>query len=236
MWQVQKNLAWIALAVLIFACDQSAETPQKPQRDYFPMETSQYRIYSVEEIKYILSVPETLNYDLKVVTSESFINDQGGRTFVLHRYRRSNGGEWIPDETWSAFMRQEKAIVMRGNIPYVVLEFPVEEGRKWNGNAFNLQTHFYTGEPADEYVITSIDETVELAGETFLNCAVVQQEDDEDPILYKDVRMETYAPGVGLISKQTIQLKYCSRDACLGQKQIEEGLIYNQTLVEYGQE
>jgi hypothetical protein len=235
--QVKKIVCWLVIILFAWSCDQSGETDTRQYGlDFFPLEVGRYSIYSSEEIRYALSEPETIRYDLKVVATESFANDEGGETFVLHRYRRSDGGEWMPDETWSAFVRQNQAIVSQGNVPYVVLEFPLEEGMRWNGNAYNTARKFYTGTDTDEYLVTSVNETVQLGEQTYSDCVVVLQEDEEDDILYKDFRREVYARDIGLIRKETTQLKYCSRDECLGDKIVEDGFILSQSLIEHGQE
>lgn len=237
MTQVKKFVGWLVIVLLTWSCDQSGE-PEIRNTDhaYFPLNVGQYRIYSVDEIRYALSTPETLRYELKVVATESFVNDEGGETYVLHRFRRADGGNWIPDETWSALLRKDQAIVSQGNIPYVVLDFPLEKGRRWNGNTYNNRSQFYTGASTDEYELTSVNESVQLPDQVYADCVVVQQQDEEDPILYKDFRREVYARDIGLIKKETVQLKYCNRDACLGDKLIEEGVIQTQILIGHGEE
>ncbi len=237
MTQVKKFVGWMVIVLLTCSCDQTDETgTRNTHLNYFPLKAGQYRIYSVEEIRFALSTPETLHYDLKVIATDSFINDEGGQTYILHRFRRTDGSNWVPDETWSAFQRQDQMIVSQGNVPYVVLEFPLEKGRRWNGNAYNTIPQFYTGDTTDEYELISVDESVQLGDQTYSHCAVVQQEDEEDPILYKDFRREVYAPDIGLIEKETVQLKYCNRDACLGEKMVEEGTMLTQSLIEHGEE
>lgn len=236
---VKRFVCWVITLLVIASCDPSEESRfRRSDEIYFPLQTGQYRIYYVEEIRYALSVPETISYDLKVVVTDSFTNDEAGTTFVLHRFRSSDGGTWLPDATWSARRLQNEVIISEGNVPYVVLNFPLEKGRKWNGNAYNSQLMFYTDEPDDEYELISTDETLAFDGHSFTRCLAVEQENEEDPILYKDFRLELYAPDVGLIGKETIQLKYCSAEGrgCIGEQIVDEGFIYKQRIIGYGRE
>jgi hypothetical protein len=120
-----------------------------------------------------------------------------------------------------------EAVVAEENISYVKLVFPTGTGRTWNGNKFN------TGE-ADDYDMTLVGQPYALGDQTFDKTLVVGQEDNQDFIVYQDKRSEIFAHGVGLIYKETTQLKYCDKPECLGKQQIESGLIWKQSILSYG--
>jgi hypothetical protein len=71
-------------------------------------------------------------------------------------------------------------------------------------------------------------------GTTFDKTLTVQQENNDDIIVFEDRREEVYARGAGLIQKTITQLHYCTADDCRGQMIIESGTVYKQEIIEYG--
>jgi hypothetical protein len=229
---------WMVL--LLLSCESQEDNyPIFTDSEYFPLESGFYHLYDVTEVRYALSVPETLQYELKVLVLDSFKNGTGELSYVLKRSKRTDvNAEWTPLETWSAQLNQNEVIVSEGNIPYVVLDFPLVEKKSWDGNKYNNQTNPVSGENDDSYDLIQVDEPFDINGSSFPDCVTVSQEDNQEFIVYFDRRYEVYSRHVGLISKNITQLKYCN-DAdrnCIGQQIVDEGVIYQQTLKQYGKE
>lgn len=215
--------------VIIVACDSNESKPSDIGLNYFPLRTGFFQIYSVESIQYSeVSDPVTLNYELKTEVVDSFPSgDQ--ITYVIHRSKRQNpSSDWEALDTWSARMNDREVVVNEGNTAYAKLLFPVHNGLLWNGNQYNsLGT--------DEFELLDVNESFSLAGgTTFDNTLTVQQEDNEDFIVALDQRKEVYAKDAGLIYKEITQLEYCTADNCRGQQIVENGIVYKQSLKEYG--
>jgi hypothetical protein len=233
-----KLFVLVFFSTVAWRCGDSDEKrPVLSDFEYFPLLTGSYFEYDVEEIRYALSIPETIQYDLRIVVADSFQNTSGTMTYVLHRAMRpAPGSAWEPLETWSARINGRQVILSEGNVPYVVLNFPAQKGNQWNGNSFNNEISPFTGNNEDIYMITEVGTSCVFPGVSYSDCLTIIQEDDEDPVLYVDKRSEQYVRKVGLVMKETIQLKYCTNEGqgCLGQQIVEEGVIYKQILKEYG--
>lgn len=229
----------ILVAFTVISCGGDDPVHREADAAYFPLRKGWYQLYSVDEIVYTLGEPETLAYDLRVVVADSFANDLGGYTYVLHRSRRNAGAAaWQNLDTWSVRLTSQDVIVNEENTPYVMLRFPFSEGSTWNGNAYNNEINPNTNTPEDLYTLSDIGKAYVVGDKTFNDCATVTMEDNEEFIVYFDKRIAVYSRGIGLVYQETTQLHYCTDtdQGCIGQQIVESGIIYKQTIQDYGME
>ena len=196
---------------------------------YFPLEKGLYHIYAVNEVRYSTSPdPEVLNYEVMTEVVDSFPSAKGQYLYVIHRKRRTSETDpWELIGTWSARRDESEVIVSEGNTSFVKVKFPLRDDTRWNGNAFNSLGQ-------DEYELKDIHQPMELSGITFENTMTVEQERNNDIIVFRDERIEIYALDVGLVYKEIIQLNYCTDDNCLGQQKVEHGTEMKMVIKGYG--
>ena len=214
---------------MLAACEAEKPQPVDAGSNYFPLKTGTYRIYDVQEVTYAQAVAaETETYELRMQVTDSFAAADGRIRYVIYRSKRDGqSGEWQEIGTWSAYNDNEGVVVMEGNMPYVKLAFPVRTGIRWNGNALNN-----LGD--DEYEFMEVGKPLEVKGTTFEETAVVEEELNDDPIVFRDERSEIYAAGIGLIMRKVTQLHYCTNDSCLGQQVVDYGVEMTMEIKEYG--
>jgi len=220
---------FLVLLTLLSACgDEKVVTPG-PGDAYFPLEKGIFQVYTVKEVLYsVAENPVQLNYELQCEVVDSFPSGNGEYTYVVHRsIRPGEGDEWEMLDTWSVRKNQREIVVSEGNTAFVKIRFPLRPENVWDGNVFNSM-----GE--DEYSLKGIHQPAEVNGMTFENTLTVEQELNEDPIVFHDERTEVYAMNVGLVYKKTVQLNYCTADACLGQQKVDEGRELQMLIKEYG--
>ncbi len=224
-------LKYLPLAlIMFFACGKDDFSPIDAGRDYFPLQKGLYQIYNIDSTGYSqTSQPVNRQYQIMVEVTDSFPSSGPSYTYVLSRsIRASEAALWRNLDTWSVKIVNGEAIVSEGNTPYVKLFFPVETGNSWDGNKFNTLGQ-------DDYDLIDVNKPFTLEhGIIFELTLTVQQELNDDPIVFQDIRKEVYARGVGLIHKEINQLTYCTDDSCLGQQIIESGILYKQEIIEYG--
>ncbi len=220
------------ILILIIGCESTIELDQKASgQAFYPLTTGEYREYKIQEIKYtILNPPDTINYFLKEQVGDSFINQTGGLTYTLSRFKRNDDIiSWEIDSVWTVIKSETKVVVSENNIPFTKLVFPVSDQKRWDGNAFNtMEEELYTYE--DVYQPFSLNDM------DFNSTLKVIQEYNPDSIVMKDQRSEIYAENVGLIYKESIILHYCTENECLGKQIIEQGIDFKQELIGYGYE
>jgi hypothetical protein len=227
---VKQFLTCLLVLFLAAACDTEDRRPADIGKDYLPATVGTYQIYAVDETQYnaISGAMTELHYQLKTEVVDSLPSTGGNTTYVIYRSTRNTDNDpWTYLDTWSMRMTDTEAVVSEENLSYVKLVFPAGNGRTWNGNKFN------NGDQ-DDYDMTLVDKAYSVDGQNFDKTLTVNQEDNQDFIVYQDKRSEVFARGVGLIYKETTQLKYCDKPECLGRQQVESGLIWKQSILSYG--
>jgi hypothetical protein len=204
-----------------------------------------YRIYHVMETQISAYNNETeVEYDVKTVVVDSFVNVSGSYSYIIHRFKReSETDPWESLDTWTARVNQREVVITEGSTPFVRLTFPMKNGRSWNGNAYNnLESgEFCEGDSftsCDLYELDHVKQsfTTTLGQLSFENTVEVIQNNSPDLITKYDIRKEIYALDVGLVYKHSTVLNYCTIGNCLGQQLVEAGLVFTQELTDYGHE
>lgn len=230
MRKFYKKYLWVLLSLA--ACGED-ETKPVSDADYFPLRKGFYQIYNASETKYFnIGDSQSRTFQLKTEVVDSFVNQEGGYTYTVHRSERDTpSGDWIFTDIWSVRMTPANVVVSEENMPYIRIAFPAVTNRVWDGNALNSLE-------ADEYVLAATGKKYQLeTGEEVGPYIQIVQEDAYDSILFMDRRQEIYVRGIGLVKQDYTVIEYCSTqgECDLGTKVIDNGRIYVQTLIEYGQ-
>lgn len=226
---MRQFLTCLLVLTLAAACDTEDRTPTDIGKDYLPSAVGTYQIYTVDETRYSAITGMTQrHYQLMTEVVDSFPNTEGNITYVIYRSQRNTDSDpWAYLDTWSMRISDAEAVVNEENIAYVKLVFPTSDGRTWDGNKFNTSDK-------DTYDMSLVGRPYQVGDQSFDKTLVINQEDNQDFIVYQDKRSEVFARGIGLIYKETTQLKYCTDPACLNQQKVETGLIWKQSIVSYG--
>jgi len=223
-------LNFLGFLLLLWGCGDEESLSGHIEANYFPLEVGWYQVYDVQETRYqITASPEAMRYELMMQVVDSFPSGND-YTYVIHRSIRPDASvAWELLDTWSARMEGNALVVSEGNTAYVKLTLPVADGVRWDGNAYNALGK-------DEYEIRDAGRSYVLDGTEFENTVTVDQEHNDDRIVFRDERKEVYANDIGLIYKEFIQLDYCTADPCLGLQQVDEGVEVIMTIIGYGKE
>ena len=213
---------------------------------YFFLREGKFGEYQVYEVRYsAVGISDTLRYQLREEVGEAFTNANGDRSHIIQRFSRVDEREaWSLDSVWSARVVGQNAISVENNIPFVKIQFPPVQTRVWNGNAFNAreadQFTVLTFNPAQDDTNNTIFTVPPLEGDntltpTFTEVLVIEQNNDEDNVTFRDFRTEVYKDSIGLVYKFYDQVKICSRPECLGLGLVESGRLYREILFNGGE-
>jgi len=224
---MQKFLNSLFLLALLACQREIIETIPKGS-DYFPTQKGTFVSYNVKEILYeVNKKPQIAQYQLKDVLSETFEGTQP--SYRITRYRRNNGIEnWNIVSNWSCQKNGNFALRQEFNIPIVVLSFPFQENKTWNGNAYNnLEVR--------KFEMKDLEKSLRIGQKNFEKTVRIVQRMDSSLVDRFSVQ-EIYAQNVGLIYKKTEELAYCQDAACFGKKSIESGKIVEMSVFDFGKE
>ncbi|MBC7409312.1 MAG: hypothetical protein H7339_13055 [Arcicella sp.] len=204
---------------LLFACDNinsNLPPPQDGGKFFYP-KIGQSVVYDVEETEYELTGKFTLKtYQLKEVNVSTFNDLDGKKAMRIERYRRENDAQkWTIDSIFTAKKEVDKVLKIENNVTYIKMSFPMKEGLKWNGNAYNSFGN-------DSYEMKKVNQLFQINGQKFSNSVTVVQQNDSTLVDLKR-RREVYSEGIGLIYQEKINVSYCNSADCLGKGKIDFG-------------
>lgn len=224
----------LSLALVLLGCTKTIE-PNLSNfgYDYYPIEKGQYRVYYTRLITYNLDGSiDTTNYLTKEVVEDNVTYLDGSERMLLGRYSADLGtNNWKKDSLWSVYATTTNIVVSEAILDYIKLAFPVKEGLSWDGNALN-------GLEEEQYELTSLGNTYAYDTLSYTSTLTVVHADLIDPakLTKDDYRIEVYAKDVGLVHKLNKKINYCDPTRCSENGIIDDGIIFEQKLIEFGKE
>ena len=209
----------VLLSSLLLACDNinSNLPPSQDGGKFFYPNIGQSVVYDVEDTQYELTGKFTVkNYQLKESIASTFKDLEGKEALRIERYRRENDSQkWTIDSIFIAKREIDKALKTENNVTYVKIVFPIKEGVKWNGNAYNSLGN-------DIYELKKVNQKFQTNGQNFDNTFSVIQQNDSTLVDLKR-RIEVYVENIGMIYQEKTNVLYCNSGDCLGKGKIDFG-------------
>jgi hypothetical protein len=174
--------------------------------DYFGLEEGRYVVYDVVDIthNYGDQIPhDTSVYQLKTYWAGEYIDDQGRTAREFWRYTRDSiTGAWEFKDIWTGIIDGIRAELIEENQRRVKLVFAPTLQKLWDANAYNMQ-------PELGCYYRNIHQDTIVNGVYFESTIVVEQESNIPNSIIDTLRMyETYAKGVGLVSKYSKDIHF----------------------------
>lgn len=218
-----------AVIIILSACRK--EEPQKVDLgyDYFPVKVGHYVIYNIEYIEHDVDLTtqhDTDHYQVKEIIESTFTDPEGRPTQRIERYRRDSAdGPWIIKDVWYANRTSTTAEKVEENQRFIKMVFPMKLNKIWDGNAQNTMD-------AWEYTYKSIDQPNTVSGISFDSTTFIVQRDFRPGFFFHEFVSETYAKHVGLVKKRYKVVTIDQNDTL----DVQKGLEYTQTAIDYGME
>ncbi|MBL7920526.1 MAG: hypothetical protein JNJ40_09450 [Bacteroidia bacterium] len=230
----------ISSCLLFFSCAKK-KIPQDDSLlglDYYPTTIGRYAIYDVDSTIYNSLTQDTTvtKYRIKEKITDLFTDNEGQDALRLERFiKKYNPNKsydsiaWTIKEVWMVNANKKSIQVVEGNVRYTKLVFPVQQGANWNGNAKNTIGEWL-------YTYEYIDKAENIGSKQLDKVLNVKQKNYRTLISYQNYT-EKYAKGIGLVYREITDILSNNVIANVPvEGRIEDGLIYKQTLVTYGNE
>lgn len=229
----------ILLLFLLPGCQTQDILPKTTGTEYFPVRVNAYWEYDVIETSISQVAGQTTSiYELRVLVIDS-VMVSGEISYIIRRSKRLDASSpWTALDTWSVRVSAFQAIQQEGNLPFVKLLFPLSEGKSWNGNALNnlggTDVCADGSFQCDNYVVSNLAKPFDFQGVSYDNSVTIIENNNDDPIVMKDVRKVVYVKSIGLVLRESTLYSYCTIGNCIGKQIVENGMLFTQTLKAYG--
>ena len=212
-----------SLLFIISSCLKPTNQGADFQYEYFPIDVGSWIEYEVIDITHTSITSDTLNYYLKEVKANEFIDNEGEISQRLERYWKFDiNEEYTIKDIWYSKVTTTTAEKVEENNRYTKLIFPIKFGAYWDGNAYNSFLEW-------EYEYDSIHEPYIINGLSFDSTLRVQQRDFYTAVEYEKCH-EIYAKHVGMIYKKYIVLNINLFNVL----DINEGVELEMKLLDFG--
>ena len=215
---------WLPVIVCIFvfvSCKKSSEELQLPAiNDYAPLAKGKYITYTLDSLIYTnFGTVETHHfYQVKFVVDDAITDNQGRPAFRIVRYiKPQNGGNFVPDNTFSAINTGNTFETTENNLRFKKLVQPISNGTAWKGNSF-ISTIGLGLEYLDDwdYTYESVGEPARVGIIDLPNTLTVNQRDYSDglpinsgtTVAQRDLASEIYAKDIGMVYKKFCHFEY----------------------------
>jgi hypothetical protein len=187
----------IAVALSVFSCKKE-QVAQDLHYDYYDLTPGRYIDYSVLEIIHDenqLIKHDTLRYELRTLIGDTIIDDEGRIARKYLRFKRNNNSlPWAQTDVWTTIVVDNRAELVEENQRLIKLVFAPTASKQWNTNAFNMN-------PVLTVFYSDIHKSKTIGAFTFDSTLVVEIEENETNAIQYKRKYETYAKGIGLVSK-----------------------------------
>ena len=225
---MKKQLFFLVTLILCISCKHNNDSiPELTGKEYFPTDSGRYWIYNVHEIKYNSDTTDT-TYQRKDIIFNTF-EYQNTTIYELYRYYKPNNfiaWPFQPDSVWSFTTDQNQIILKESNVEFIRLDFPLSNGKTWNGNAKNTALR-------DDYTVSNFKKSCAIGTFYFPETVDVIEEHSLN-LVNKDYRNRIYAKNIGVVYKKYEQFNFKTDAGNIGQGKIEFGSNIEETLIEYG--
>ncbi len=227
-----KNILFIIVVIICFAaCTPKNEEPNLRDLglDFYPLQENLFWEYDVKEITYtLINAPVTINYQIREEIKELFNGLDNIAAYRYEKYKRNTSTDvWVIDST--GFVQKTNYWVRKSanNFIFTKLAFPFQEGKTWNGNAYNNLG-------AKDFQMKNVRQSYQINNTQNFPQAVKIFQVNDSSLVALNRRIEVYAEDIGLVEASYKNLNYCTTSACVGQGVIRFGSDYYQKLKNYG--
>jgi len=131
---------FIITVIVVFAsCKPEKMNPVDVGYAYFPDTVGHWILYKVDSTWHdsIAGIDTVFHFKVRDSIESHYIDTSGRITQRIERQYMSDSVNWYMKRIWHGNLTRTTAERVEENIRYIKLNFPVMEGKLWNGNLYN---------------------------------------------------------------------------------------------------
>ena len=226
-----KLLAVLAVpaSLLLGSCDKKEDFKSDPVNEYINITPGKYIRYKMDSLRFTEFGQGEIyvTYEAKDVVDAQLDGVSPSAWRIVRFFRpwgSTNEADWVEQIAYSVSVTNESVKVLEDNLNYTKLKLPIKEGYSWLGNS-NLPLHPLAaryqfsndGNMRDwEYTYENVGQPLTIENKDYSNTVTVFQVADSqnapvtEPSLigYRNYSTETYAKGIGLVSREMVMWEY----------------------------
>jgi hypothetical protein len=242
-----KRLALISVSTCLLLSSCYLEDTDIPfiGYEYFETDLGRYIEYKVDSVWQddpvgSLGFAEA-HYFLRDVNESNFIDEEGRNAVRVERYwKQSAPAEWDIKDVWHRVKTEKVAEQNEENIVFIKHNFPVREGKTWDGNKKNtllsLQEAYHQVAVPEvwDYSYINVHQPYTINGFTFDSTVTVLQMDRPAIFGLNVFAQEVYAKDIGLVHKQ-LSVFDIQQNPSNPNGRDTVGFVFEMVVTDYGQ-
>lgn len=231
-------LLWGALAFILSGCEKEIVSPPSVIPDgsvYASIEDGKYVIYRIDSLvrNDFTNKVDSFVYYLKETMYLNGTNHAASGTslFRLERFYSSRPDSFANNIIWSGFRDINALVINEENIPVIKLNFPLSQGKTWNGNARNTRG-------SKIFSCVKLHESFLQNNMRFDSTAWVIQQADSN-LVSLDYEMEIYSTRCGMTKRMHLKLQdtKVNIDPLIPLRiRANKGYTLTQTVIQFGKQ
>jgi len=209
---MKKTHIYIGIILLITACSKKIEPlpPAVTGFNYLDVTKGKVTLYkqTIVDIDVQSGRYDTTEWVLRETIGEQIAQSNNSITYRVEVQRRKlNETQWLPYTVYELRLSQENIVRVDTNTAVVVLHFPQELGKTWQGNALNTkpdEKFKYTRFNIDTTIQVSIGTTIQTHAYDSV-CEVTHR--NFPTVVSLQSQKELYRKGIGLLRKEVYNVE-----------------------------
>lgn len=187
----------LLILAIIGGCAKQPSNEAEMFYAYFPDTPGHFVIYDVDSVVYDDFTGRTITYkyQVKELIESRFVDGEGTESLRLERFiRQTPADQWEIKDIWQARRLPTRAEKTEENINFIKLVFPPQQGRQWNGNAYNNL-------PRQNYRITEVHLPNQVTPAFLFDSTLTVLQREFITLISEEYQVERYALHIGLVYK-----------------------------------
>jgi hypothetical protein len=226
---------FVAITLSLLGCVKDPVSPPVqalPGVTYAPLHHSKYAVYRIDSLvrNDFTGTIDSFVYYLKEVMYLDENNPVSGTAmFRLERSYSSRPDSFPNSRIWSGFRDARALVVNEENIPIIKLNFPLAQGKKWDGNARNTKG-------SQIFTCLKLHENFQLNKVRFDSTAWVLQQADSN-LIELNYELEIYSTACGITKRELLKLQDTKTSLDISiplRTRANKGYTLTQTVINFG--